>query len=78
MRRRTAWLRGSHPVQADPTIEPGPGRLGFAQVDYQLAVIGFEASGQVRSSNLAVGELPSGWGYAIPVIGQLRYVPART
>jgi hypothetical protein len=56
----------------------GVGRQVFAQVDYQLAVIGFEASGQVRSSDLPTRELPSGWGYAIPDSRQLRYVPART
>ena len=45
-------------------------------VDYRLGVIGFEASGQVRSEQVGSVALMPEFGYLLPQSGGIRYVPA--
>jgi hypothetical protein len=53
------------------------GRLVYDSVNHRLALIGFEASGQLCAAQLAAREpLPSGWAYLIPEDGHVRYQPA--
>jgi hypothetical protein len=55
------------------------GRQVYEQVDYRMALIGFEAAGEAYAAELAEGEAaPSGWGYLVPDADGIRYVRAES